>query len=163
MTNPRDIITVERLIDAPAERIFDLLADPNRHTEFDGSGTVKGINAEAPARLSLGATFSMGMQLGVKYTMVNTVTEFEENRRIAWVPKPSGGRGAKYVNRVWRYELEPTDGKTLVKETRDISDEGIRWFLRYADSGRTRRNMEKTLERIEQIVTTPSGPTTPSD
>ena len=37
-----DAITVERTIAAPAEKIFALLADPGRHHEIDGSGTVTG-------------------------------------------------------------------------------------------------------------------------
>ena len=33
-------VTVERIIPAPAEKIFDLLADPAGHARIDGSGTV---------------------------------------------------------------------------------------------------------------------------
>ena len=46
-----------------------------------------------PERLGLGATFGMSMHLGISYSMVNTVIEFEENRRIAWqatIPGPPG-------------------------------------------------------------------------
>jgi uncharacterized protein YndB with AHSA1/START domain len=155
MTNPRDIISVERLIDAPPEKIFDLLADPRRHCEIDGSGTLREATVEAPERLSMGAVFSMKMHLGVNYTMVNTVVEFDESKRIAWIPKPSNGFGAKWVNRLWRYELEPVDGgtKTLVRETRDISEEGFRFFLRYVDSGKTRKSIENTLEVLDRVVT----------
>ena len=38
MTNPNDVETVERVIPAPADKIFDLLADPRHHPEIDGSG-----------------------------------------------------------------------------------------------------------------------------
>ncbi len=41
MTDPRDTESVERVIPAPAEKIFDLLADPSRHREIDGSGSVR--------------------------------------------------------------------------------------------------------------------------
>ena len=34
-----DVVSVERLIPAPASEIFDLIADPNRHRDIDGSGT----------------------------------------------------------------------------------------------------------------------------
>ena len=35
-----DRVSVTRTIPAPADRIFAVLADPARHAEIDGSGTV---------------------------------------------------------------------------------------------------------------------------
>ena len=35
-----DVVTVERTIPVAPEAIFDLLADPDRHHDIDGSGTV---------------------------------------------------------------------------------------------------------------------------
>jgi hypothetical protein len=40
MPNAKDVETVERVIHAPASAIFDLLADPHRHPEIDGSELV---------------------------------------------------------------------------------------------------------------------------
>ena len=153
MPDPRDSISVERVIAAPPERIFDVLADPSRHPEFDGSNSVKGAMAGAPSRLTLGATFQMSMKRGVGYSMLNTVTEFEDNRRIAWSPKPPSGRGARFVGRIWRYELEPVDGGTKVTETWDISKEGLRFVLRYVAAGGTKKAMEKSLETLDGLVT----------
>ena len=85
-----DVATVERLIAAPAAAIFDVLADPTRHHEIDGSGTVVEAQ-EASQRLALGSKFGMSMKMGIGYSMVNTVVEFEENRLIAWQPRPSFG------------------------------------------------------------------------
>jgi uncharacterized protein YndB with AHSA1/START domain len=154
MTNSRDIISVERVINAPADKIFDVLADPRRHREIDGSGTLREVEVDAPPRLSLNAVFTMKMHLGMNYSMANTVVEFDENKRIAWIPKPSNGFGARWVNRLWRYELEPLDDgtSTLVRETRDISKEGFRFVLRYVDAGKVRENMTKTLEQLERVV-----------
>ena len=64
----------------------------------------------------------MSMKMGVPYSMVNTVVEFEENRRIAWQTRPDRF-GQLVGGRIWRYELEPVDGGTLVRETWDISQE----------------------------------------
>ena len=75
---PARVVTVERFIPASPYAIFDVLADPSRHAEIDGSGTVKASRAGAPERLSLGATFGMDMQVGVPYRIKNTVVEFEE-------------------------------------------------------------------------------------
>ena len=152
MSDNRDVVSVERVIDAPPEAIFALLADPRRHRDFDGSGTV-GDAKDLPDRLRLGSTFGMSMQQGVSYSMVNEVVEFEEGRRIAWQPSMkafawvSGGR-------IWRYELEPVDGGTRVTETWDISKEKSKLFVR-AVAKKTRANMEATLARLDEIVTAP--------
>jgi uncharacterized protein YndB with AHSA1/START domain len=156
MANPRDIVTAERVIHASPAAIFDVLAAPDRHPDFDGSGSVRQARPGAPARLSEGATFAMDMKRGIRYGMVNTVTEFEDGRRIAWSPKPANGRAARFVGRIWRYELEPVDGGTRVRETWDISHEGLRFLLRYVAASRTQRDMTKSLERLEDLVT--SGP-----
>jgi uncharacterized protein YndB with AHSA1/START domain len=62
-------VSVERLIAAPAARIFDVLADPTQHPVIDGSGMVREARAERPSRLSPGATFGMSMRMGVAYAM----------------------------------------------------------------------------------------------
>jgi uncharacterized protein YndB with AHSA1/START domain len=150
----KDSVSVERVIAASPDRIFDILADPARHTEFDGSGSVREAAEGSPSRLGLGSKFQISMKRGIGYSMVNTVTEFEENRKIAWSPKPANGRGAKMVGRIWRYELEPVDGGTKVTETWDISKEGLRFFLRLIAVNSTRKAMEKSLVQLESLVTT---------
>ena len=79
----KDVETVERVIPAPPEKIFELLADPKRHTDIDGSGSVKDPKGETE-RLKLGSKFGMHMKIGVPYSMESTVIEFEEGRKIAW-------------------------------------------------------------------------------
>jgi uncharacterized protein YndB with AHSA1/START domain len=152
MANPKDSVTVERVINAPAEAIFELLADPSRHPEIDGSGSVRKAREGAPARLSEGATFGMDMKLGMPYGMVNTVTKFDPPRLIEWSPKPASGIGGRFVGRLWRYELEPVDGGTRVRETWDISKEATRAVLRLVMASRTKRDMEKSLERLDRLA-----------
>ncbi len=145
-------VSVERLIASAPGPIFDLLADPSRHREIDGSGTVR----DAPSgsvRLSLGARFGMGMRAGGSYTMVNEVVEFETDRLIAWQPRPAVRVARKVLGgRIWRYELEPVEGGTRVRETWDISQERLPVLI-LPLRGIVRRSMEQTLSRIERIVT----------
>jgi hypothetical protein len=54
--------------------------------------------------------------------------------------------------RIWRYELEPAEGGTLVRESWDISQEKVKASVRPLAT-RTKAAMEATLERIERIVT----------
>ena len=151
-----DVITTQKVIHAPAEAIFSLLADASRHPDIDGSGTVKQAK-NAPQRLSLGATFGMSMKAGIGYTMVNTVIEFEDNRRIAWQARPPGLVGRVAAGRIWRYELEPVDGGTLVRESWDLSEDHQRRLLKLGGlPKKTEANMGKTLERIAELTETPA-------
>ena len=150
--DPRDTESVERVIPAPAEQIFALLADPSRHREIDGSGSVR--NAKDARPVKLGDKFGMAMKLGLPYSMVSTVIEFDDNRRIAWQSRPPGVFGNISGGRIWRYELEPVAGGTRVRETWDISQEvGTKFLLTNARVHRhTRESMEKTLENIEKLL-----------
>jgi uncharacterized protein YndB with AHSA1/START domain len=153
MADSRDIVSVERVIRAPAATIFDIIADPARHPEIDGSGSVRAARPGNASRLAKGATFGMDMRRGVPYAMANTVTEFDEGRRIAWEPRLASGPVARFAGRVWRYELEPVDGGTLVRETWDISHEALRFVLRRVAAAKTREDMTKSLERLDQMAT----------
>jgi len=146
-----DVETVERVIAAAPEKIFDLLADPARHHDIDGSGSVIAAK-ETSQRLALGSKFGMRMKIGVPYSMVSTVIEFDENRRIAWQSRPPGIGGRLAGGRIWRYELEPVEGGTRVRESWDISQERFKWMVQNARK-KTRTNMETTLENIEKLAT----------
>lgn len=138
------VVSRSMVIDAPAERIFDLLADPRRHADFDGSGSVKG-SISGPARLSLGAKFGMEMKLLVPYRISSQVKEFDEGRRIAW---------AHLGGHRWRYELEPLpDGGTRVTETFDATTARSARALKLMDAyGRNARAIEETLPRLKALA-----------
>ena len=58
--------------------------------------------------------------------------------------------------RIWRYELEPVDDGTLVRESWDITGESV--FTKPAvrrAAGVTRKNMAATLDRIEELLASP--------
>lgn len=150
----RWVETVERTIAAPPERVFELVANPDRHQDIDGSGTVRSA-VEPPDQLSVGATFDMNMEYGAHYTMTSTVIEFEPGRLIAWQSRPSKDatwwRHA-FGGRIWRYELEPVDGGTLVRESWDLTQERFRLFV-WGYRPKTHKNMVATLEHIDQLAT----------
>ena len=101
-----DTVSVERVIKAPADKIFALLADAGKHASFDGAHSVNHAS-EASVPLSMGAKFGMAMRgrketLFLPYRTTNTVIEYEPDRRIAWKTTFLGGRVG---GRIWRYEL----------------------------------------------------------
>lgn len=150
----RWVETVERVIAASPEQIFALVADPRRHQDIDGSGTVRDAH-DLPERLTLGATFGMNMDYGGPYSMTSTIIEFEEGRRIAWQSRPPKD-GAKwrqiFGGRTWRYELEPVEDGTRVKESWDLSQERFKQLV-IGYRKKTRANMKATLARIDELVT----------
>ena len=85
-------VAVSRRICAPAQEIFQVLANPVRHTEFDGSQMLRG--AVTPTVISgAGDVFLMKMyysEIG-EYEMNNHVVEYEQDRRIGWEPEPGAG------------------------------------------------------------------------
>ena len=151
-----DVVTVERVIPVPPEAIFALIADPSRHHEFDGSGTVRTAK-HVPAKLELGAEFGMNMRIVVPYAMKSKVIEYDESRRLAWQTIPAYPLTGRLAGgRIWRYELEPVEGGTRVRESWDISQERVftKPIVRAA-AGKTRQDMTRTLERIETLLTRP--------
>lgn len=93
--------------------LFEIVANPRRHGELDGSGTVLDA-VSGPARLTPNATFSVKMkQRGVPYRITSKVTEFADGRVVEW-RHPMGHR--------WRWEFAPQSAQaTLVTETFDYS------------------------------------------
>jgi hypothetical protein len=99
--------------------------------------------------------FGMSMKMfRLPYSTVNRVVEFEANRRIAWQTGPTGAMSRMVAGRIWRYELEPADGGTLVRESWDITPDHQRVLLKLGNiySSKTRRDMTRTLERLSQLV-----------
>lgn len=122
-------IEVSRRIEAPPVRIFEILADPRRHTEIDGSDMLRGAESD-DVITGVGDVFSMKMYLESlgDYRMLNYVVEFEPHRRIGW--EPAAGDAAASQDGAfdvgvppghrWSFTLTP-DGAdaTIVTETYD--------------------------------------------
>ena len=139
-SDPAKVVSRSTIVPAPAQMIFDLLADPRRHNEIDGSGSVQSAQIDAPERLSLDATFGMQMKIGVRYKITNTVVEFEEGKTIAW--RHFGGH-------IWRYILEPVDGGTKVTEQFDWNKSKSPLILKLRKSPQENaKSIEKTLENL---------------
>ena len=139
------ILSAQIEIDAPPEVIFDILVQPRRHADIDGSRSVQHV-ISGPERLSLGDRFKVRMRIRISYWVTNTVLEFEPNRRISW---------AHLLRNRWTYELIPLDsGRTLVRETNDLRAAGWRASLsplsRNLPAGQ--RSIAKSLVRLKRLA-----------
>ncbi len=76
----RHVVTESRVIAAPREVLFDLVADPAMHPGIDCSGTVRAQAAGGPARLGPGVRFGMSMRMGCR---TESRTAWSSSRRAA--------------------------------------------------------------------------------
>jgi uncharacterized protein YndB with AHSA1/START domain len=157
-------VEVSRRIEAPAGRIFEILADPQRHMDFDGSDMLRGAVFDRPIS-GVGDAFTMKMyfdRLGGDYLMLNYVVEFEPDRRIFWEPAPGDRPAADGepsavgipAGHRWGFVLTP-DGAdaTNVTEVFDYgyASEELRQAVR--EGGEWMAAMTASLERLEKICT----------
>ncbi len=154
-------VAVSRRICAPAHDIFEVLADPARHPEFDGSESLRGAGSTTVIS-GVGDVFVMRMYFSPlgDYEMNNHVVEYERDRRIGWEPEAARGHPdaaqdspepARWGHR-WSYQLTP-DGPdaTIVTEIYDCArapekeragmDNGKIWI----------ESMARTLERLDAL------------
>ncbi len=147
-------VSVERVIKAPPGAIFALLADAGKHASFDGSESVNHASRQS-VPLTKGSEFGMAMKgrketLFVPYRTTNTVVEYEPGRRIAWQTRSMGGL---IGGRIWRYELTPAEGGTLVRETWDVSQDKQKRMITGGSMPRqTEDGMRATLDRIAGLL-----------
>ncbi|MBJ7341440.1 SRPBCC family protein [Mycolicibacterium sp.] len=116
MGNDDEVVSASLDVAAPAERIFELIADPAEQPRWDGNDNL--AEAATGQRVhGVGDVFRTSIsQGGVRE---NHVVEFEEGRLIAWRPSEPGSPPPGHL---WRWELSPLDdGHTRVTHTYDWS------------------------------------------
>ena len=139
--NPK-VKSASIIINAPASKIFDVIANPRMHSIIDGSNSVRSV-IKGPTRLALGSKFGMNMEIGIKYRITNTVVEFEENKLIAW----------RHLGRwIWRYELkEISPTQTVVIESFDGTTTPFNLWLKARKAyPYTQKAVAKTLVRLKE-------------
>ncbi len=158
-------VEVSRRVEAPATRIFNILANPHRHVDFDGSGMLRGAVLDRPIS-KVGDTFTMKMhRLGDDYLILNYVVEFEPDRRIFWEPAPGDASRAEDndpskvgipAGYRWGYILDPDgDNATVVTEVfdlgplpEDLLSDGGAWIN---GTNSVSESMAASLERLQKI------------
>ncbi|MGH9055314.1 MAG: SRPBCC family protein [Acidimicrobiales bacterium] len=124
MANDRVSATV--VIDASAEAIFSVLADPAKHAAIDGTGWVR-ESLDAKPLTAASQIFRMSMyhrgHPDGTYEMANRVQVFDPPSTISWEPGNEAGDGTvSFPGWIWRYDLTPGGpSKTTVTLTYDWS------------------------------------------
>ncbi|BCT77786.1 hypothetical protein SCMU_36280 [Sinomonas cyclohexanicum] len=132
------VVSYERMVDAPSEAIFELIADPSAQPRWDGNDNL-GEAPQGQRVTAVGDVFRMVLTKGV--VRENHVVEFEEGRRIAWMPAEEGSAP---IGQLWRWELEPRGAGTLVRHTYD--------WTQLADPQRLPRARATTADKLQASV-----------
>ena len=123
-------VSATRVIEAPAEVIFEALADPARHAAIDGTGWVRETLDGEPLSAA-GQIFRMAMyhpnanpdHPDGHYEVANRVQVFDPPGAISWEPGADTGDGTlNFGGWTWRYDLTPAGpSNTAVRLTYDWS------------------------------------------
>lgn len=138
---------LQRAIPADAADIFKILCDPRGHVAIDASGMLQGSTGE-PAG-AVGDTFVIHMDreaLGDlpmgKYDVTVTITGYEQDRFITW---EVSGEGFPSIGHYYGYQLEPTEGGTVVTSIYDWSNIGDNWKATGAWQERSRSSAARRM------------------
>jgi uncharacterized protein YndB with AHSA1/START domain len=130
------VAIANREIAASADRIFEFIADPAQQPLWDGNDNLAAAEPGQRVR-GIGEVFAMTLTGGA--VRENHIVEFDEGRRIAWLPSEPGGRPPGHL---WRWELEPlTETRTRVTHTYDWSQ--------LTDENRLPRARRTTPDRLQ--------------
>ncbi|HAM02025.1 MAG TPA: polyketide cyclase [Acidimicrobiaceae bacterium] len=104
-------VSATTVIDAPAEVIFAVLADPAKHAAIDGTGWVREPVGGDPLTAA-GQIFRIAMyhpnHPDGDYQMANRLKVFDPPSAISWEPGYDGDDGTlRFGGWVWRYDLRP--------------------------------------------------------
>lgn len=133
------VVSTSAIVDAPAEEVFEQIADPARQPAWDGNDNLVS-SAQGQRVRAVGDVFITFTTKGNERH--NHVVEFEEGRRIAWRP---ADRDAPPFGHLWRWELQPLDdGRTEVTHTYDWTE--------LTDETRFARARSTTSDRLQASV-----------
>ncbi len=129
------MVSASRQIAAGPGPIFELIADPAVQPRWDGNDNLAGAEGGQRVR-RVGDVFTMTLTRGA--IRENHVIEFEEGRRIAWLPAEPGKEPPGHL---WRWELEPA-GATGTRVTCTYD------WTRLTDEMRLPRARATTADRL---------------
>jgi hypothetical protein len=129
-----EAVSVSTTIEAPAETVFAVLADPANHVAIDGTGWVR-EPLDGGQLTEAGQIFRMGMYHANhpdgNYEMANRVQVFDSPRAISWEPGQdrTGDGNLEFGGWFWRYDLSPA-GESATEVTLTYDWSAVPEFIR---------------------------------
>ena len=143
----QDSVSIE--IDAPAERIYDMVADLPRMGEWSpechGVDWTDGSTGAAPNATFIGHNRTGPFRL-IKWSRRGRVLTAERGRELAFATEEGGREGT-----VWRYRFESIGDRTRVTESYEV-----RWIPKWArivdvPTNRHRELVERMGHTLQQL------------
>ena len=151
-------ISAAKTVNASAESVFGILADPGTHAAIDGTGWVResldGQQLTRPGQIFRMAMYHPNHPNGT-YEMANRVQDFVRPLTISWEPgqaqAPDGD--LQFGGWVWRYDLTPVgDDATRVILSYDWSavPQETRQHIGFPPFDRT--HLDNSLDHLADLV-----------
>jgi uncharacterized protein YndB with AHSA1/START domain len=141
MATQDTVVEVSLDVSAPADRIFELIADPAQQPRWDGNENLRDA-VEGQRVHSVGDVFTMSITQGG--LRENHIVEFDEGRLIAWQPSEPGSPPPGHL---WRWQLEPlAEDRTRVTHTYDwtrLTDEKRKVRARATTAPKLQASLDK--------------------
>lgn len=148
-------IRVQRVIDAPADDIWALFANPHRHPDLDGDGMARlqPGSVYGPQRLQAGDTFGVHMRKGpIPYYMNLLCLQSRPGEEVAWKTlAPAFWR--------WRFKALGEDRTLVTGEWVPTNRLMAPVFAALNVMTANHRGLTGTLDRLEEMVAeSPNAP-----
>jgi hypothetical protein len=152
-------MTASTTIEATAEAVFAVLANPSTHVDIDGTGWVREA-LDGDRITASGQVFRMAMyhenHPNKNYEMANRVEVFDEPRAIAWQPGQESSETGEldFGGWIWRYDLEPVGpARTSVTLTYDWSavPQETREYIHFPPFAQD--HLDNSLQHLSDLVT----------
>lgn len=146
-------IQVQRTINAPAASVFDVLSNPHKHEQLDGSGFVRGLD-RGDRITKAGQQFRMNMtgdHMGGEYQTDNVISAFDENKLIGWKTAPAGSEPPGWE---WLWELKSSGSDstdvTLTYDWANVTDPEILKLVTFPLV--SREQLDDSVAKLAEVV-----------
>ena len=146
------VVSATGEIAAEPERVFELIADPAAQPSWDGNDNLAWAAPGQRIRRA-GEVFVITLTGGS--IRENHVVEFDECRRIAWMPAEPGQARPGHL---WRWELEPA-GPTRTRVTCTYDWTQLTDEKRFARAqATTPERLQASIDRLTALAERPAPP-----
>ena len=146
--------TVNGVITASREKLFEIVSDVTRHPQLAGSGEVQRVEWVTASPVRVGSKFKAIQKIGMEYPTRSSVVICDLNAAFVWF---SGRSGQPPFGEYWGFEFEPLSAnKTRVYHGMcvPIPLPGIFPFTWVADQGALHEvgNMRPTFQKLATMA-----------
>lgn len=149
-------LTASRRLPYPPDVVFAVVTDPQSHVDIDGSGMLVTLTAGRPVT-AVGDTFEIDMYRDVTgaYTVVNTISVYEPDSVLEWMPAAPGRNPIRHV---YGYTLRAAgDAATDVASYYDWSAISQKWQDLGVFPVVQAQDLAASLAKLEQVCAARAG------